>query len=58
MEIFKSLPEWLQDTIKNNLEFKGSKLEALLSGKDVPQGKPEPQQAPEADGEMDDDIPW
>lgn len=58
MEIFKSLPEWLQDTIKSNLEFKGSKLEALLSGKDVPQDKPEPQQAPEADGEMDDDIPW
>ena len=35
MEIFKSLPEWLQDKIKGNLEFKGSKLDNLLSG--VPQ---------------------
>ena len=34
MEVFGSLPEWLQDKIKGNLEYKGSKLEALLEGKE------------------------
>lgn len=30
--IFQSLPEWLQTKLKSNLEYKGSKLEKLLSG--------------------------
>lgn len=51
LTIFKSLPEWLQDKIKSNLEFKGSKLDTLLSGgapiQDVPSNEPE-----------DDDFPW
>lgn len=31
MEIFGSLPEWIQDKIKSNLEFKGSALAKALS---------------------------
>lgn len=30
LEVFLSLPEWLQDKIKGNLEYKGSKLEKML----------------------------
>lgn len=30
MDVFKSLPKWIQETITNNLEFKGSKLAELL----------------------------
>jgi hypothetical protein len=32
LEVFNSFPQWLQDKIKTNLEFGGSKLEALLNG--------------------------
>ncbi len=32
LEIFKSLPEWLQDKIKEGLEFDGSPLDDALSG--------------------------
>lgn len=35
LEIFGSLPEWIQDLIKSNLEFAGSKLDVLLSGGSV-----------------------
>lgn len=49
MEIFGSLPEWIQDKIKGNLEFRGSKLESLLDGDDVDE--------PDVDVE-DDDGDW
>lgn len=53
MEIFNSLPEWLQDKIKGNLEFKGSPLDKALRGDDTPApSNPEPQQ------EDGDDHPW
>lgn len=32
LEVFQSLPTWLQDRIKGNLEFKGSKLDQMLGG--------------------------
>jgi len=32
LEVFNSLPDWLQDKLKSNLEYQGSKLQALLSG--------------------------
>src|SRR5690606_10512687 len=32
LTIFKSLPQWLQDKIKGNLEYKGSALEEALEG--------------------------
>lgn len=34
MEVFSSLPEWLQEKIKSNLEYKGSALEKALGGAD------------------------
>jgi hypothetical protein len=37
MEVFLSLPQWLQDKIKGNLDFDGSALQEALEG---PQGKP------------------
>lgn len=36
LTIFLSLPEWLQNKIKDNLEFGGSKLEKLLSSDKTP----------------------
>lgn len=32
VDVFNSLPKWIQDKIKDNLEFKGSKLAAALNG--------------------------
>ena len=32
MDVFASLPDWMQGDIKDNLEYAGSKLEALLTG--------------------------
>lgn len=37
LEVFKSLPQWLQDKIKGNLDFDGSALQEALEG---PQEKP------------------
>lgn len=40
MEVFWSLPEWLQDRIKDNLEYGGSALEkAVQAGKGAEQGQ-------------------
>ena len=59
MEIFGSLPQWLQDKIKSNLNFKGSKLEAKIGGKPVEKA-PEPvkEEPPEEDAEEKEDAPW
>lgn len=35
LETFNKFPKWLQEKITSNLEFGGSKLEALLKGKPV-----------------------
>lgn len=56
INIFGSLPEWIQDKIKNNLNYKGSKLEALLSGQPAKEEK-KAEQAPPQDDE-DDDRPF
>lgn len=50
MEVFLSLPEWLQDKIKGNLEYAGSPLEKALGGASE---KPveEEAQTPEVDEE-------
>ncbi|MOA43842.1 hypothetical protein D3C78_1660410 [compost metagenome] len=74
MEVFLSLPQWLQDKIKGNLEFNGSPLQKALQGhkgSDKPKGKPAPQveeedipeDAPEVledeeEKSEQDDIPW
>lgn len=42
LEVFNKLPPFIQDRIKGNLEFKGSKLEALLGGKQSEPAQNEP----------------
>lgn len=63
MEIFNSLPEWIQDKIKGNLNFNGSALQNKLGvepekeeKKAESKAEPSPP-APEAD-KFEDDIPW
>tara|TARA_Y100001973_G_scaffold106665_1_gene186314 strand:- start:34044 stop:34781 length:738 start_codon:yes stop_codon:yes gene_type:complete len=56
LEIFGSLPEWLQDKIKANLEYAGSALQALLEG-DKPKGKGKPQAKKEEPVDEPDDAP-
>lgn len=59
MEVFGSLPERVQEKIKSNLRYQGSKLQALVDGKPAP--KKEHPQAPEQEEKDDDDSddkPW
>lgn len=42
LEVFQSLPEFVQEKIKKNLHFKGSALEALLKGGKAPAKQEEP----------------
>jgi len=49
IDVFYGLPEWMQDLIKDNLEFRGSALEAALKGEKSPD--PDPVE------EDDDDFP-
>lgn len=67
MEIFGSLPEWLQDKIKGNLEFKGSALEAAINGKEPEkeakadtktEAEPTQDAQEEYEEEPDDEKPW
>jgi hypothetical protein len=63
LEVFKSLPDWLQDKIKKGLEFAGSPLDEALrdGGKPVakPAAKPNPnRQAPAAEeDEGEEEVP-
>lgn len=67
LEIFKSLPEWMQEKIKEGLEFNGSALDNALNGdKPAPKAKPKPVRKPVEEVEQDDegeeeddsDVPW
>lgn len=68
LEVFGSLPTWLQDKIKGNLEFDGSALQEALQGPQEtpkPKGKAKPQpkveeEPEEAQGDDEDggDVPW
>lgn len=59
IDVFNSLPEWLQQLIKENLEYAGSSLERLLSG-GVVEKKAEKSAAIEPDVTQDDEgtEPW
>lgn len=61
LEIFRSLPEWLQERIKSNLEYEGSALQKLLAGGVVEAPAPVVEDVPEEpvieEGEGDDN-PW
>lgn len=52
-EIFNGFPQWIQDKIKGNLNYKGSKLEALLEGKPAPK-----QEKPAVNEHEDEDPPF
>lgn len=56
MEVFNKLPPFMQDRIKGNLEFNGSKLQAALGGK-AEETKKEPE-AHEESLEEEDDGQW
>ena len=47
MEVFLSLPEFLQEKIKGNLEFKGSLLDKALNGEEEPSNEKEDKPAEE-----------
>jgi hypothetical protein len=53
MEVFNSLPDWIQDKIKDNLEFNGSDLQKALGDKPT-----KPEVADAADDAEGDDIAW
>lgn len=58
IEYWEKIPTFVQDIIKANINFKGSKLEALLNG-DVPKEAPKaPAPEPEAEQDDSDDQPW
>lgn len=57
LEAFNRLPAWIQERIKNGLEFKGSKLDSLLSSS--PTGKPVKEKAANATaGDLEDENPF
>lgn len=57
MEVFASLPKYLQDKIKNNLQFAGSKLEKELGGTSQPGPVKQEDTSPE-DDVNDEDVPY
>lgn len=65
LEVFKSLPDWMQKTIKDSLEFEGSALDEALKGPVKPAAKavakPKPnRQAPvvEEDDDVEEEVPF
>lgn len=62
LSVFTSLPEWIQEKIKSNLEYAGSKLEKLLEGGPEKEKKVEekPKEKPKAKpkAEEGDDDEW
>lgn len=55
MEVFNSLPEWIRDKIKSNLNFKGSALEKATGNAPAPK-KEKP--APKKEEPVDEDLPY
>lgn len=61
LEVFNKLPNWIQDKIKSNLNYKGSKLEKLLGGKPVAKAEPEVDVGDSNGGppfDVDEDAPY
>lgn len=63
LEVFKSLPDWLQDKIKKSLEFGGSALDEALkepvkpAAKAAPKAKPNRQAPVEEVEEEEEEVP-
>ena len=62
LELYNTLPKWLQEKISSNLEFAGSPLEKLLKATPTKEAKAPVKQAakpaPEASDDTDTDAPW
>lgn len=59
MEIFNSLPDWIKEKMKQNLNFQGSALQKALGGKPVEKPAPEPEREDAVeDDDGADDKPW
>jgi len=61
LEVFNSLPTWLQDKIKDNLNFAGSRLEKVLANQDKKADKKvDKKAAPEEINEEveEEEAPW
>ena len=61
LEVFGSLPDWVKDKIKSNLEYNGSALDKLLGGEGAPapvQPQPKPAPAPIVEPVPEEDMPW
>lgn len=58
LEIFKSLPDWMQEKIKESLEFEGSALDELLNGdKPAPKAKVKPDRKVHVEEPVDEEEP-
>lgn len=55
VELFLTLPQFIQDKIKNGLEFDGSKLDVLLQNHKGAEKKEEPKKAKQPEPEVDDE---
>ena len=62
MGVFTSLPKWLQDKMKSNLNYGGSALEEAVNnlGEEKPKEKQKPKKdkAPKKEEEGDDGVDW
>ena len=67
MEVFASLPEFLQDRIKENLEYEGSKLQKLVEGQgkssegesaQTPENEPQTPPQDVSEASTDDEADW
>lgn len=64
LEIFKGFPQWIQDKIKGNLNYNGSKLQKLLGDdkpaapKAAPKDEPKAAVEPPFDVDVADDNPY
>jgi hypothetical protein len=58
MEVFNSLPDWIKDKIKANLNFKGSVLEAALGGKPAAPKQEKAKAPPVVEADDEDSNPY
>lgn len=60
--VFESLPNWIQDKIKSNLNFNGSQLKALLTNSTAiaknEVKKSEPETPPPQQNDVNEDLPY
>lgn len=58
LDVFNALPEWLREKIKGNLNYAGSRLEALLGNAPPAAQKAKEHEAPPPEDVAEDDKPW